>query len=234
MVSCEAISGTLLKSLLDGSEQENTIVTGGHFMVTNRENLNEGTINSFRKAVQTFELLTESGVSVTLGVFINDIGLTCSGTDSCSLAKIKLINGPALPDVYKKIAAENEIDESEIVIISERFLRNRAKRIFHHVRKQTNAIVEHEEGYYFMPKDRPEIILTRKNAHDKYGTPACPLIMGAFGLELKRMGFNNSINYYYVGSDNLSNIPNYLPIEKGKLLAHEIDPNIKLENIYLT
>ena len=234
MVSCETLSGTLLKSLLDGSAQENTIVTGGHFMITNREKLNAGTIDSFSKAVQTFEFLSENGIHVRLGVFINDIGLTCSGADSCSLEKMKLINGPSLPNEYQKIADENGIDEDEIVIISERFLRNRAKRIFHHVRKQSDAFVEHDEGYYFAPKDRPEIILTRKNAHDKYGTPACPLIMSAFGLELKRMGYRNSINYYYVGSDNLSNIPNYLPIEKGKLLAHELDPDVQIENIYLT
>lgn len=233
MVSCETPSGTLLKSLLDGLEQENTIVTGGHFMITNKENLNNGTIDSFNKAVQSFKLLDGNGIHVTLGLFINDIGITCSGTDSCSLAKMKLINNPSLPIEYKNILSENGIEEDELVIISERFLRNRAKRIFHHVRKQSDAFVEREEGYYFKPKDRPEIILTRKNSSDKYGTPACPLIMSAFGLELKRMGFNNSINYYYVGSDNLSNIPNYLPIEKGKLLAHELDPNIKTENIYL-
>ena len=176
MVSCETLSETLLKSLLDGSEQENTIVTGGHFMITNKEKLNAGTIDSFSRAVQTFELLAENGIHVSLGVFINDIGLTCSGADCCSLEKIKLINGPSLPNEYKKIVDENGIDEDEVVIISERFLRNRAKRIFHHVRKQSDAFVEHDEGYYFTPKDRPEIILTRKNAHDKYGTPACPLI----------------------------------------------------------
>jgi|GEM_PF-2331634 len=233
MVKCEAVSGTLLKSLLDGIEQENTIVTGGHFMITNKENLNSGTIDSFHKSVQTFNLLVENGIQVRLGLFINDIGLTCSGTDSCSLEKMKLINGPSLPNEYSKILNENGIEEDEVIIISERFLRNRAKRIFHQVRKQTDTFVERNEGYYFVPKDRPEIILTRKNASDKYGTPACPLIMGAYSLELKRMGYSNSINYYYVGSDNLSNIPNYLPIEKGKLLAHEMDPNIKTENIYL-
>ncbi|MEM5769678.1 MAG: hypothetical protein AAGU32_15500 [Bacillota bacterium] len=233
MVNCEALSGTLLKSFLDGFAQENPIVTGGHFMVTNKERLNSGTIDSFSKAVQTFKLLDENGVHVSLGVFINDIGLACSGTDSCSLEKIKLMNGPALPDEYTNILIENGIEQDEVVIISERFLRNRAKRIFHQVRKRTDAIIERDEGYYFLPKDRPEIILTRKNPHDKYGTPACPLIMGAYCLELKRMGYSSSINYYYVGSDNLSNIPNYLPIEKGRLLAHEIDPSIKTENIYL-
>lgn len=234
MASCEVVSGTLLKSLLDGSEQENTIVIGGHFMITNKENLNHGTIDSFSKAVQTFKLLDENDVSVKLGVFINDIGLTCSDADSCSLEKMKLMTGPSLPAEYTQILIENGIEENEVVIISERFLRNRAKRIFHHVRKQSGSFVERSEGYYYLPKDRPEIILTRKNSYDKYGTPACPLIMAAFGLELKRMGYDNSINYYYVGSDNLSNIPNYLPIEKGKLLAHELDSGIKTENIYLT
>jgi len=233
MVNCEATYGTLLKALLDGSEHESTIVTGGHFMITNKDNLNRGTIDSFHRAVQTFKLLDENGIRARFGLFINDIGLTCSGTDSCSLEKMKLINGPLLPNEYAQILIENGIGENEIVIISERFLRNRAKRIFHQVRKRTDAFVERSEGYYFLPKDRPEIILTRKNTYDKYGTPACPLIMCAFGLELKRMGYSNSINYYYVGSDNLSNIPNYLPIEKGKLLAHEMDPSIKTENIYL-
>jgi len=233
MVNCEAISGTLVKSQLGGSEQEITIVTGGHFMISNKENLNSGTIDSFHKAVHTFKLLRKNGARVRLGLFINDIGLTCSGTDSCSLEKMKLISGHTLPNEYSKILDENGIEEAEVIIISERFLRNRAKRIFHQVRKQTDAFVERDEGYYFLPKDRPEIILTRKNTSDKYGTPACPLIMGAYCLELKRMGYSNSINYYYVGSDNLSNIPNYLPIEKGKLLAHELDPDIKTENIYL-
>ena len=141
MVNCEALSGTLLKALLDGIEQEETIVTGGHFMISNKENLNSGTIDSFNKAVQTFKLLDENGVRVKLGVFINDIGLTCSGADSCSLEKIKLINGPALPNEYAQILADNGIEEDEVVVISERFLRNRAKRIFHQVRKQTDTIV---------------------------------------------------------------------------------------------
>lgn len=235
MVSSETLYGTLEKALLDGNVRGSTIVTGGHFMVANRNKLNDGTIESFRKAVQTFLLLRENDIPVQLGLFINDIGLTCSGSDSCSLAEIKQMRELTLPDEYRAILAENGIGEGEIVLLSERFLRNRAKRIFHHVRKQhADAFVEREEGYYFAPKDRPEMILTRKNAHDRYGTPACPLIMSAFGLELKRMGFGNSINFYYVGSDNLANIPNYMPIEKGKLLAHELDPDIQTENIYLT
>lgn len=230
---CDTLSETLLKSLIDGTEQETTIVTGGHFMITNKNHLNTGTINSFYKAVQTYKLLDERGVRVKLGLFINDIGISCSGTDSCSLTKVRLINEPAIPFEYRQILEENGIEEDEVVIISERFLRNRAKRIFHQVRKQNTAFVEREEGYYYTPKDRPEIILTRKNFSDKYGTPACPLIMSAFGLELKRMGYKSSINYYYVGNDNISNIPNYLPIEKGKLLAHELDPDIITQNIYL-
>lgn len=234
MVTSVSLLEALPKAFIDSIAHENTIVTGGHFMSINRENLNSGTIDSFVKAVQTYKLFSENGNRVKLGLFINDIGLSCSGADSCSLEKMKLITGPALPVEYEEILTENGIDENEVVIISERFLRNRAKRIFHQVRKQTEAFVERSEGYYYLPKDRPEIILTRKNSHDKYGTPACPLIMAAFGLELKRMGYINSINYYYVGSDNLSNIPNYLPIEKGKLLAHELDSDINTENFYLT
>lgn len=234
--SCETLRGTLAQAVLDGRVQGSTIVSGGHFMVSNRETLNAGTVESFREAVQTFLALREGDVPVRLGLFINDIGLTCSGGDSCSIAKVRSIGDAlAVPAEYQEILAENGLAEEELVLLSERFLRNRAKRIFHHVRKQrADAFVEREEGYYFAPPDRPEIILTRKNAHDQYGTPACPLIMSAFGLELKRMGFDNSVNFYYVGSDNVSNIPNYMPIEKGKLLAHELDPDIRTDNIYLT
>ena len=113
MVNCDTLSGTLLKSLLDGKDQEHTIVTGGHFMITNKEKLNSGTIDSFYKAVQTYKLLNENGIRAKLGVFINDIGLTCSGTDSCSLEKMKLINGPSLPNEYTQILIENEIEEDE-------------------------------------------------------------------------------------------------------------------------
>lgn len=234
MVSMSNSKDLIEQITYEVNQNDSILVTGGHFMVSNIKKINNGTLESFTKAVEVYKSLIKRDYDVKLGVFINDIGLTCSGQGSCSIEKMKFLNSPSLPIEYSDILAKYDIKEETVLIVSERFLRNRAKRIFHSVRKRDYNIVEREEGYYFVIEDRPEIILTRKNDSDKYGTPACPLIMTAFGLEHKRMGFNKSINFYYIGNDNTSNIPNYMPIEKGKLLATIVDREVYTKNVYIS
>ena len=87
-----ATTETLSTALLSGEVTGSTIVTGGHYMVSNKYNLNEGTIAAFNDAVQTYLLLEQNGLSAALGVYVNDIGLTCSGGDSCSIAQFYLMS----------------------------------------------------------------------------------------------------------------------------------------------
>ena len=81
------------------------------------------------------------------------------------------------------------------------------------------------------PEGYGRIILTRTSGEDKYGTPACPLIMSGLSIEQSKL-YNSSVNFYYIGEDNISNIPNYFAIEKGKRICELIGCNLKIENLY--
>ncbi|MBM3705786.1 MAG: hypothetical protein FJW66_04595 [Actinobacteria bacterium] len=93
------------------------------------------------------------------------------------------------------------------------------------IKKEANGFFLIDPGYY------EKIILTRTAAKDKYGTPACPLIMAGLSIIQGRL-YRSSINFYYTGADNISNIPNYFVIEKGKRVAELFGIKINVENIY--
>jgi len=77
-------------------------------------------------------------------------------------------------------------------------------------------------------------MLTRRALKDPYGTPACPLIMAAYAFEQEKKGYNSSLNFYYVDSDNFENIPNHFMIEKGYEVAKMFGTKIKVMNVYFT
>lgn len=214
------------------TQDKKILITGGHFMASKSESINKGTVVSFEKAAFEFKKYRNNSIDVNLGVFVNDIGAICSN-NTCSISSPGELE---IPSKFDEVIDRYKIDREEVLLISEKYIRNRSKRIFHKLRKSefSKDIVAKKEGYYLHIENNPEILLTRINDQDKYGTPACPLIMTAYSLENERMGFDESINYYYVGSDNLENIPSYLPIEKGRFFSKMISDKHETTNIYLT
>jgi hypothetical protein len=81
------------------------------------------------------------------------------------------------------------------------------------------------------PEGYGKIILTKTQGKDKYGTPACPLIMSGLNFEQSK-SYTIAINFYYVGQDNMFNIPNYFVIEKGKKVSDLFGCKMSVENLY--
>ena len=100
--------------------------------------------------------------------------------------------------------------------------------------KENSHIFHSAEGYlYRHSSEKIGIVLTRDHPQDKYGTPACPLIMSAYAFEQKRKGYSASFNFYYVGQDNYLNVANHFVIEKGKFLAQQFGLDLDIKNVYL-
>ena len=213
---------------------ENTLITGGHIMVDAGDNINEGTVRSFKMAVTMFAENKQNYQNLGLGILVNDIGATCSETSCSVLSTIKLEHFE-LPEKYKDILEMLKVPMDDLKLISERHCRNRGKKVLSkELRKKNPNIVFNGDGYYYIDNDRDlEIQLTRINRFDEIGTPACPLIMCAFTLEHVRNGYNNSINFYYTGEDNIANIPNYYVIEKGYQVALNLNDSVNVKNIYI-
>jgi hypothetical protein len=214
--------------------KDGCLITGGHFMLTSAgPHLNEGTIDSFSKAV--FHYAHNRHKKAALGLLINDIGAVCSPT-SCTIAPEDVSKTEfRLPSEYVGILQEAGVAEKELIIFWEKHMRNRGKKALHKLLSHNSGkIVETEEGYiYQCPTSRVNIILTRRSPNDKYGTPACPLIMSAYFLENKKLGFTSSLNFYYVGEDNELNVANHYVIEKGRFLALEFSGDLDVKNVYL-
>ncbi len=216
------------QSLLD-----HTLYTGGHFMMTPQgPHLNAGTIQSFQQAAFYCAKAKKKYKNVGLGLLINDLGTVCSSA-GCS------VHGPiqgeiALPTQYLEIMHEVGIAPSTLKIFREKHIRNRAKKLLHKELGRNKNILYVEGGYVYQePARTAAIILTRQSCEDKYGIPACPLIMSAYSIEQQRLGFKSSINFYYVGKDNYLNVTNPYIIEKGSYLAESFGLKFKTKNIYL-
>ena len=214
---------------------DGVLITGGHLPVIHDEDsVNEGTIKSFEAAAKLYAAGRGSYKGLGLGIFVNDIGATCSAT-SCSIKGSANIEEFELPTPYSDILHQLGICASELRIISEKFTRNRGKRILKkEIKKGNPNILLRDEGYFFVCDDRDiEIQLTRVNENDEVGTPACPLIMCAYSLEHIRDGFTSSLNFYYAGEDNYENVPNYHVIEHGYKMAQALDATAIVRNIYI-
>lgn len=226
-----------MKQICDFSSfiQDNTLITGGHFTLTQDYNsINDGTIASFRNAVEHYSKAKPLFKNVSLGILINDIGSICSGS-SCSVVSVPSKENFILPDIYRSILNDFYIKEEELIIFWEKHMRNRAKKMLHKALGQNHPHIFYVDGGYVYrcPLKNVEILLTRYSKQDKRGTPACPLIMSAFASEQMRNGFSSSFNFYYVGEDNYTNVANHFIIEKSKFLSESLKQNISIKNIYI-
>lgn len=214
------------------------LITGGHFRIFFNDgnfepHLNEGTIRSFKAALELFSISRSQGLSTDIGLLINDMGSACD-EDGCRIDSLDFSRDKyRLPRLYLELMHGYGIDRDDIRIYWEKHIRNRAKKEFLKLlKKGDNGIKKDLKGYY-MEKKNPysRIILTRTQGRDKYGVPACSLIMGGLNFEQGKY-YDRSINFYYIGSDNIDNIPNYFVIDKAQHVARLLGSSIDVVNIY--
>jgi hypothetical protein len=227
-----------IRSRLEEEIQDNTIITGGHFMIKEdgEPELNKGTIDSFRLAAEVYKSTKENYQKVELGILINDIGATCS-SDSCSINKINFSREDyRLPEEYLKILSELGIEETEVNIYWEKTMRNRGHKIMRREIKKGNKKIQiiKKDHYLYDMVGYGEIVLSRGNGKDPYGTAACPLIMAAYAMKQQDKKFTKSVNIYYIDYDNIKNIPNQFSIDRGKRVADLFGAKIEVKNIYFS
>ena len=221
-----------------GLLENNSIITGGHFRIFFNdkglnENLNKGTIESFRLAVELFIYTKSINMNASLGLLINDMGSSCD-ENGCRLNTLGFSREDyRLPPKYLNILESNDLKAGSVMIFWEKHVRNRGKKeMLKQIKKNNPNLVRETNGFFIKDPGRYEkIVLTRTLGKDKYGTPACPLIMA--GLNILQEGmYLNSINFYYTGSDNLDNIPNAHVIDKGNIVTELFGYDIKVNNIF--
>jgi hypothetical protein len=232
--------------------KENCIITGGHFRMYFSDEkalpvLNEGTIQSFEYAVRLFLLAKEGNLKAEIGILINDMGYSCE-EDICRIKTPETMRKDyELPDQYRKILTKNRLENYPVKIFWEKHIRNRGKKWLIKLLKDGSKKcenykpgrldfcrrIEEEKDAIFLndAEGYGKIILTKIHGRDKYGTPACPLIMAAFAKEQSRF-YATSINFYYTGEDNLDNIPNHFVIEKGKRVCEIFGCSMEIKNFY--
>ncbi len=177
------------------------IISGGHFVLLNGEPvINEGTLVSFLFAVDFYIKKRNDGYNVSLSVLINDIGEVC-GKSFCSIFDKQPFNREnfLLPKEYIEVLNENELTPESVLIFWEKHVKNRAKKFLRRKVKEGYPFLEKVDALYCKHNSGREIPISRKMIHDKYGSPACLLIMAFFTKEQERLGFNESFNFYYIG-----------------------------------
>lgn len=232
-----------MKKILDEAQHylnNNCLITGGHYRLfyknkSFRENLNEGTINSFKLAVSLYKIARSRKLESGLGILINDMGASCDESECDIRNLIFERESYKLPIQYLEILEQEDLSREMIKIFWEKHARNRGKKEFLKRLKKNNLDTFKEEGGFFISDSGgfEKIILTRTRENDKYGVPACPLIIAGLNLEQNKI-HKSSINFYYIGNDNLINIPNYFVIEKGKRVSEIFGAGISINNIYFT
>jgi hypothetical protein len=232
-----------MKKILAGAQHylsNNCLITGGHYRIYYKnksfiENLNEGTISSFKLAVSLYKIALSRKLAVNLGILINDMGASCDESE-CDIKNLVFERESyKLPGQYLEILEQESLSREEIKIFWEKHVRNRGKKEFLKRLKRKNSNIFREAGGFFISDSRNfgKIILTRTRENDKYGVPACPLIMAGLNLEQNKI-YKSSINFYYIGNDNMMNIPNYFVIEKGKRVSEIFGAGMSINNIYFS
>jgi len=230
-----------MKKILAGAQHylnNSCLITGGHYRIFYKnkrfiENLNEGTINSFKLAVSLYKIAKSRKLVIDLGILINDMGASCDESE-CDIKNLVFERESyRLPSQYLEILEQEGISREIIMIFWEKHARNRGKKEFLKRLKKKNSDIFGEAGGFFISDTRGfgKIILTRTRENDKYGVPACPLIMAGLNLEQNKI-YKSSINFYYIANDNLMNIDNYFVIEKGKRVSEIFGAGISVNNIY--
>ncbi len=216
------------------------MITGGHYKISFEDNnlkkpcLNPGTLKSFILAVELYKIAATKGINADLGLLINDIGASAYCEDDHSIGKTKLYrDNYNLPEEYSELLESNGINKESIRIFWEKKIRNKGKKIFLKMFKAKNNNIEKNSKGYFINDNNGygKIVLTRESDKDKYGIPACPLIMASLNM-IQDKYYSSNINFYYIGDDNIENIPNYFVIEKGKRVSEILGSHIKVNNIY--
>ena len=217
---------------------DGTLIMGGHFMVNTagKPILNPGTVNSFEVAVNLYVWAKNKGLkNIKLALLINDIGTTCS-EKACVIGGKLLIDRQSyrLPKEYLEILAEAQIKNSELLLMWERHLRNRAMlRFRRHYLRDFKNLIKLQDGSYWLVNKNIRIILTRGAKQGTYGIPACPLIMASLTEEQGHIGATQSLNVWYIADDNRENIPNHFILEKGKTVASVFGISTKIINAYM-
>ena len=230
-----------MNEILDKTKElleNNCIITGGHYRIfydkeSYRECLNDGTVRSFLLASKLYRYAKDNKIEVGLGILINDMGSECN-EEKCKLERINFSRvNYQLPGVYRKIIEIEKIPMDSIKIYWEKQIRNKSKKDLLKRFKKSSEIFNFETNGLFISDEEQygKIILTRTSGKDKYGVPACPLIMAGLYNEQAKY-YEKSINFYYIGNDNLENIPNYFVIEKGKRVSDLFGIGIKVNNVY--
>ena len=218
--------------------QDNCLITGGHFRIffdkNNPEsNINAGTLKSFEHAISLFKTAKKEKIKASIGLLVNDMGIPCSD-NGCKIKDFSFNkNEFNIPLEYKQILNNEKISEETLIIYWEKHMRNKGKKeIVKRIRDGDPLIKKDIRGFYLDdPEGFGKIVLTRKSEEDKYGTPACPLIMAGLNLEQNKR-FSSSINFYYIGKDNFGNIPNHFVIEKGIKVSKFLGANIEVYNMF--
>lgn len=227
--------------LIDESKkylQDNCLITGGHFRIFLDENnpkstINTGTLKSFKYAISLFKIAKKEKIKANIGLLINDMGAPCSD-NTCKIEDFVFDKDKfSIPLKYRQILNNENISEKTLIVYWEKHMRNRGKKeIVKRIREGDPLIIKDSRGFYLSdPEGYGRIVLTRKREEDKYGTPACPLIMAGLNLEQNKR-FSCSINFYYIGNDNFDNIPNHFVIEKGIKVSKFLGADIEVNNIF--
>ena len=246
----------VLKNILIKNFSGKVILTGGHYRIFSDKQglggeINSGTIKSLELAKKTQIELKNENIEADLGILINDMGVSCD-ENICNINDLKFSREDhKLPSVYYDILndADNTREysrsykktEDNIKIFWEKNIRNKAKKNFIKILKtgsnfKNKEIIIEKDKNGFLIEDTEKygrIILTRTQGKDKYGTPACPLIMAGFNISLWKTQYSMCINFYYIGKDNILNIPNHFVIEKGKRVTELFGYDIDIVNVYL-
>ncbi len=218
--------------------QDDCLITGGHFRIffdenNSRPSINTGTLKSFKYATSLFKTAKKEKIKASLGLLINDMGTPCSD-NGCKIGDFSFDKDKfSIPLEYRQILNNENISEETLIIYWEKHVRNRGKKeIVKRIREGDPLIKKDSSGFYlYDPEGFGKVVLTRKRGEDKYGTPACPLIMAGLNLEQNKR-FLSSINFYYIGNDNFDNIPNHFVIEKGIKVSKFLGANIEVNNIF--
>ena len=134
---------------------DGTIITGGHFMLTNEgtANLNLGTINSFDQAVCNFKAGKDKKIKVSLGILINNMGSVCDTKKKVCVLNPEDLKGKfTLPEEYLEILKKYGVKENEVTIYWEKSLRNKGKKELH------KKIEDKEQGKEQILKDISEAV----------------------------------------------------------------------------
>ena len=155
--------------------KDNCLITGGHYRIFFnengiKENINSGTIKSFRLAILLFKFARDKGLAADIGLLINDMGSSCDES-ACSLKKLGFTRLEyKLPSVYNKILSEEKIPEKSIKIYWEKHSRNRGKKeLIKRIKIESDIFIKERNGLFLLDKEGyGKIVLTRIRENDKY------------------------------------------------------------------